>query len=96
MPANLMFEGAHARLAAPDEIAAGVGAASEVFARHAADPAVAAAAIAKLRNDELLSREEALLCVIWNEAEDAALRATTVGWLSRDVDIRLAISLAVD
>ena len=92
MPVTLGIEGAHAHLAAPEEIAAGVRAASEVFARHDADAAEAAAAIAKLRSDELLSRAEAQLCVIWDEAEEAALRAATVGWLSRQVDLRLAVT----
>ncbi|OYW25687.1 MAG: hypothetical protein B7Z49_00795 [Hydrogenophilales bacterium 12-63-5] len=39
---------------------------------------------------EPLTRDEALLCVIWDAADDKAFRAVTLGWLARDVDIRLA------
>ena len=92
MPPVLGIEGKHAHLASPDELARGIQAAKEVFARSNADVAAAAAAIRKIDNDELLTREEALLCVVWDDAEDAALRAITVGWLSRDVDLQLAVT----
>lgn len=92
MPATLTIEGAHAHLASADEIADGIRAANEVFVRNEADPLAAAAAIAKLENDQLLTREEALLCVIWDEAEDAAFRVVTLGWLSRDVDIQVKVT----
>lgn len=91
MPAVLGLEGEHAHLASPDEVAAGIRAAQEVFARNDADPAAAAAAIAKLESDQLLSRDEALLCLVWDDAEEAALHAMTVGWLSRKVDIKLTV-----
>ncbi len=87
----LKIEGAHAALASPEEITAGINAASEVFSRHDADPLACAAASAKLDNDELLTRDEALLCAIWDTADDKAFRAVTLGWLARDVDIRLAV-----
>jgi len=86
------IEGKHAELASPEEIANGIRVAKEVFARNEADPLACAAAIEKMESDQLLTREEALLCVIWDEAEDAAFRAVTLGWLSRDVDIRLKIT----
>ncbi|CAI8964760.1 hypothetical protein [Methylocaldum szegediense] len=89
---TITITGEHAELASPEEIAAGISAAAEVFARNGVDPLACAAAIAKLERDELLSREEALLCVIWDHAEDAAFRAVTLGWLSRAVDIRIAVS----
>ncbi len=73
----------------PDEIAAGIEAASAVFASHGADPLACAAANAKLENDEELTREEARLCVIWQMADDKAFRAITLGWLKRDIDIWL-------
>jgi hypothetical protein len=92
MQAIIRLEGEHVHVASPDEIASGIKAASEVFVSHNVDPLVCAAANDKLEKDELLTKEEALLCVIWNTADDKAFRATTVGWLVRDVDIRLAVS----
>jgi hypothetical protein len=92
MPATLSIEGKHAHLASAAEIADGVRVAREVFERNEADPLLAAAAIEKMETDQLLTKEEALLCVIWDEAEDAAFRAVTLGWLSRDVDIKLAVT----
>jgi|GEM_PF-1217632 len=92
MQRTIDIEGEHASLASPEEIAAGIRAAAEVFTRNGVDPLECAAAIGKLERDELLDREEALLCVIWDEAEDAAFRAVTLGWLSRAVDIRIKVS----
>jgi hypothetical protein len=89
---TITIVGEHAELASPEEIADGISAAAEVFARNGVDPLDCAAAVAKLERDELLNREEALLCVIWDHAEDAAFRAVTLGWLSRAVDIRIAVS----
>jgi hypothetical protein len=86
------IEGKHAELASPDQIADGIRAAKEVFALNNADPLACAVAIEKMESDQLLTREEALLCVIWDEAEDAAFRAVTLGWLSRDVDIRIKVT----
>lgn len=94
MPALFSIEGDHAHLASQQEVADGIRVAQEVFARNGADPLAAALAIEKLEKDQLLSREEALLCVVWDEAEDAALRAVTHGWLSRAVDIRLKVMAA--
>lgn len=94
MQANLAFEGEHVHLASPEEIAAGISAAREVFARHNVDPLTCAQARRKLAADEPLSRDEALLCVIWDAADDKAFRAVTLGWLVRDVDIRLVAGTA--
>lgn len=94
MQATLTLEGEHAHLASQDEITAGIKAASAVFAQHSVDPLACAAASQKLAKDELLTREEALLCVIWDTADDEAFRAATLGWLIRDIDIRLAVSQA--
>lgn len=91
MQTLLKIEGTHVPLASPEEIAAGIKAAGEVFEHHNADPLACAAASAKMESDELLSRDEALLCVIWDTADDKAFRAVTLGWLARDVDIRLAV-----
>lgn len=92
MQTLLKIEGNHTHLASPEEIAAGLNAASEVFASHNADPLACAAASQKLDKDEELTRDEALLCVIWDTADDKAFRAVTLGWLARDVDIRLALA----
>ena len=89
MPETLTLEGAHAHLASPEEIAAAINAAREVFDRHSADPLACAGASRKLENDEPLTPDEALLAVIWDSADDKAFRAATLGWLIRDIDIRL-------
>jgi hypothetical protein len=91
MQATITFQGEHVHLATPEEIAAGVNAASEVFSRHNVDPLACAAASEKLDKDEPLTKDEALLCVIWDTADDKAFRAVTLNWLVRDIDIRLAI-----
>jgi hypothetical protein len=91
---NAIFdiEGQHAELASASEKADGIRAAKEVFDSNQADPLACALAVEKMESDQLLTREEALLCVIWDEAEEAAFRAITVGWLSRDVDIKLKVT----
>ena len=93
MPACITLEGEHLHLASQDEIASGLSAAGAVFARHRVDPLACAAANAKLEKDEELSKDEALLCVIWETADDKAFRAVTLNWLVRDIDIRLAVRL---
>jgi len=88
------IEGRHAELASPNDVAYAINLAKEVFARNDADPLACAAAIEKMESDELLSREEALLCVIWDEAEEVAFKTVTLGWLSRDVEIKLKVTPA--
>lgn len=95
MAVSFKFIGDHAHLASQDEIAQGISAAIEVFSQYNADPLACAAANDKLDRDELLSREEAELYVIWETADDKAFRAITVGWLVRDIDIRLVLDPAV-
>lgn len=90
--ATISIEGKHAELASAQEVAAGIQAARNVFAANEVEPLAAAAAVEKMENDQLLTREEALLCVIWDEAEEAAFRTITVGWLSRNVDIKLKVT----
>jgi hypothetical protein len=92
MRGTIVIEGTHAELASSEEISAGIQAARLVFDRYEVEPLDCAAAIAKLQRDELLDREEARLCVIWSEAEDAAVRAITLGWFSRNVDLRIAVA----
>jgi hypothetical protein len=91
MQASIQFVGEHAHLPTADEIAAGIAAASEVFASHNVDPLACAAANEKLEKDEPLTKDEAHLCVIWQIADDKAFRAITLGWLKRDTDIWLAV-----
>ena len=90
MSIPLKIEGTHVPLASPEEISAGLNAAREVFQQHGVDQLSCAAAYEKMEKDELLTKDEALLCVIWDAADDKAFRAVTLGWLARDVDIRLA------
>jgi len=91
MEATITLTGKHAHLASEDEISTSIAAALAVFAGNNADPLDCAAANDKLERNELLSREEALLCVIWATADDKAFRAATLGWLIRDIDIRLSV-----
>ena len=83
--------GAHAEVASPSDMAYAIHQAKTIFYRNKADPLACKAAIEKLEKDELLNRDEALLCLIWDEAEDIAFKSATIGWLSRDVDLRLAV-----
>ena len=91
MEATITIVGEHAHLASEDEISAGIAAALKVFAEHNADPLECAAANDKLERNELLNREEALLCAIWDTADDRAFRAVTLGWLIRAIDVRLSV-----
>lgn len=91
MQRTIYIHGKHAELASAEETAHGIKCAAEVFEKNGADPLDCANALAKLKADELISREEALLCVVWDEAEEAAFRAITLGWLSRDVDIQIGV-----
>lgn len=89
------FEGKHIALASEEEILAGTQAAKAVFTHNQADPFACQAAKDKIERDELLTREEALLFLVWDEAEDAAFRAVTLGWLIRgDTEINMVISAA--
>lgn len=89
---TIEIAGEHVPLASKEDIASGIAAAQKVFVAHDADPEGCAVAHAKMERDELLTREEALLCVIWEEADEAAFRAVTLGWLVRgELDIRLVV-----
>ncbi len=91
MKTTITLVGDHAHVATENEISSGVTAALNVFSEHNVDPLDCAAANNKLERNELLNREEALLCVIWNMADDKAFHAATVGWLFRTIDIRLSV-----
>jgi hypothetical protein len=96
MQASITFEGEHIEMATADEIAAGIAAANAVFLQHDVDPLACAAAKDKLAKNEPLTRDEALLCVIWETAEDKAFRAVTLNWLVRgETDIWLTVSPGV-
>lgn len=91
------FEGKFISLASEEEIKAGTQAAKAVFADNNADPLACQAAKDKLERDELLTKEEVLLFLVWDEAEDAAFRAITLGWLIRgDHEINLVVSAEAD
>lgn len=89
---TIRIEGQDAWIAPQENISEGIGAASAVFARHNVDPLVCEKANIKMvRGKELLTKEEALLSLIWEEAEYAAFHAITIGWLSRDIDIHISV-----
>lgn len=91
-PATIRIEGQDAWIASPENIDGGISAAATVFARHNVDVQDCAKANEKLfRGVELLTEQEALLCLIWDEADYAAFHAITVGWLSRDIDIQIVV-----
>lgn len=91
MQASIGFEGKDIAFASDAEIAAGAAAAQAVFAQRQSDPFACAASNDKRCNNALLSREDALNCVIWDEANYAAWHTLTRGWLRRDVDIHIRI-----
>lgn len=89
---SIRIEGQDAWIAPQENIAEGIGAASAIFAKHNVDPLECEQANKKMiRGKELLSKEEALLSLIWEEAEYAAFHAITIGWLSRDIDIHISV-----
>lgn len=91
-PAAIHIEGQDAWIATEDNIAEGIHAARAVFDRHHVDPVDCKKANQKLlQGKELLSEQEARLCLIWDEADYAAFHAITVGWLSRDIDIQITV-----
>lgn len=92
METTITIVGNHAHVASEGEKSTGIAEALNVFSEHNADPLECAAANGKRERNELLSREEALLCVIWDTADDKAFRAVTLGWLFRAIDIRLSVS----
>ena len=61
--------------ASQEEIAHGIYAAGEVFARYRAHPLHCVAAHLKRADEQVLSKQELLLCLIWDEASDKAWQA---------------------
>lgn len=89
---TIRIDGQDAWIAPLDSINEGISAATAVFARHNVDPVACEKANKKLvRGKELMTKEEAILSLIWEEADYAAFHAITVGWLSRDIDIQISI-----
>ena len=89
---TIHIEGQDSWIASQGNISDGISAASAVFALRHVDPLVCAMANKKLiRGKEWLSKEEGLLSLIWEEADSAAFKAITVGWLSRGNDIQIAV-----
>lgn len=90
--AAIRIEGQDAWIAPQENIAEGIIAAGAIFAKHHVDPLECEQANRKMiRGKELLSKEEALLSLIWEEAEYAAFHTITIGWLSRDIDIHISV-----
>lgn len=90
--ATICIEGKDVGIASQDDIVDGIRAAKEVFSRHQVDPLDCAAADEKrYHGDALLTPQEATWCLIWDEANYAAFHAVTLGWLSRDIDIQIAV-----
>lgn len=90
--AHIFIEGQDAWIAPLDSINEGISAASAVFASHNVDPFECKKANQKfIRGKELLSKEEAILSLIWEEADYAAFHVITVGWLSRDIDLQISV-----
>lgn len=90
---DICMSGSDSMLLSDSERAAGVLAALNVFQRHGVDVSRCAMAEEKRAADGLLTADEALWCIIWDDAQTAAWRAATIGWLSRDVDIGIALAL---
>lgn len=89
---TLRIEGQDAWIAAQGTIEEGINAANAVFASHNVAPLDCDKANKKLISGrELLTKEEAMLSLIWEEADYAAFHVITVGWLSRDIDIQISI-----
>jgi hypothetical protein len=89
---TIRIEGQDAWIAPQENISDGINAAAAIFASHNVDALDCEHANKKMtRGKELLTKEEALLSLIWEEAEYAAFHAITIGWLSRDIDIHISV-----
>ena len=81
-------------LVSEKDMALAIQAAEEVFAQHEADPMACEVANQKQYGDAEITREEALLCAIWEEANYAAWHKATIGWMSRDIDLYMMVRSA--
>ena len=78
------------------DMALAIQAAEEVFAKHGADPMACEVANQKQYSDAEITRDEALLCTIWEEANYAAWHKATIGWMSRDIDLYIMVQSAAE
>jgi hypothetical protein len=78
-------------LVSENDMALAIQAAEEVFAQHEADPMACEVANQKQYSNADITRDEALLCVIWEEANYAAWHKATIGWMSRDIDLYMMV-----
>ena len=81
-------------LVSENDMALAIQAAEEIFAQHGADPMACEMANQKQYSDAEITREEALLCAIWEEANYAAWHKATIGWMSRDIDLYMMVRSA--
>ena len=87
----ITLAGQEVGLVSENDMALSIQAAEEVFAQHEADPMACEVANRKQYSDVEITRDEALLCAIWEEANYAAWHKATIGWMSRDVDLYIMV-----
>ena len=87
----ITLAGQEVGLVSENDMALAIQAAEEVFAQHEANPMACEVANQKQYNNADITRDEALLCVIWEEANYAAWHKATIGWMSRDIDLYMLV-----
>ncbi len=96
MPTIITLAGRDVGLVSEKEMALAIQAAEEVFTQYEADPMACEVANQKQYSDAEITRDEALLCAIWEEANYAAWHKATIGWMSRDVDLYIMVQSAAE
>ncbi|MHB1494354.1 MAG: hypothetical protein ACYCR3_10810 [Acidithiobacillus sp.] len=91
----ITLAGQDVELVSEKDTALAIQAAEEVFAKHGADPMACEVANQKQYSDAEITRDEALLCAIWEEANYAAWHKATIGWMSRDIDLYIMVRSTV-
>lgn len=91
MVAVITLSGNDVGMVSDKDMALAIEAAKAVFASHDVDPLACELANQKQYTDVEISRDEALLCIYWEEANYAACHIATLGWMSRNVDLYLRI-----
>lgn len=89
MSTVISLTGKDVKLVNQKDLSLAIRAAQDIFEQHGVDPMECQLAIQKQSSDEEITRDEALLCIIWEEANYAAWHKATIGWMSRDVDLCL-------
>jgi hypothetical protein len=87
----ITLAGQDVELVNENDMALAILAAEDVFAGHGVDPLACEMANQKQYSDAELTRDEALLCTIWEEANYAAWHKATIGWMSRDIDLYMMV-----